>query len=89
MLAKSIELMIIISLENHVYKFGNEIRRQKEGGPIGLSLTGEIADCYMINWDREFLKKLKQLGIEIFVYERFKDDITIVVESFESGTKYE
>ena len=43
----------------------------------------------MINWDREFLKKLKQLGIEIFVYERFKDDITIVVESLEAGTKYE
>ena len=89
MLAKSIEIMIIITLENHVYKFGNEIRRQREGGPIGLSLTGEIADCYMIHWDKQFLKKLEQFGIEVFVYERFKDDITIVVESLEEGTKYE
>ena len=48
MLAKSVEVMIVTSLENHVYQFGNEIRKQKEGGPIGLALTGEIADCYMI-----------------------------------------
>ena len=63
MLSKSVEIMIITSLENHVYKFGNEIRRQKEGWPIGLALTGEIAECYMINWDKLFLKKLKSLGI--------------------------
>ena len=43
----------------------------------------------MIHWDKQFLKKLEQFGIEVFVYERFKDDITIVVESLEEGTKYE
>ena len=88
LLAKSIEIMIIITLENHVYKFGNEIRKQKYGGPIGLSLTGEIAECYMINWDKLFLTKLKSLGIEPAIYERFKDDITIVVESLEAGSLY-
>ena len=89
MLSKSIETMIVASLESHIYKFGNEIRRQKEGGPIGLSLTGVIAECYMVNWDKQFLKKLKELGIDPVIYERFKDDITIVVESIEAGTKYE
>ena len=81
--------MIIATLENHVYRFGNEIRRQKEGGPIGLALTGEIADCYMINWDRQFLAKLKSLGIDPAIYERFKDDITILVKSLEAGIKFE
>jgi hypothetical protein len=61
MLAKSVEIMIIATLENHIYIFGNEIRRQTEGGPIGLALTGEIADCYMINWDERFLEILKTL----------------------------
>ena len=89
MLSKSIEIMIIATLENHIYRFGNEIRKQKEGGPIGLSLTGEIADCYMVNWDKLFLKKLKSLGIQPAVYERFKDDISIVVESLEAGSRFE
>ena len=89
MLAKSVEIMIITSMENHVYKFGNEIRRQKEGGPIGLALTGEIAECYMINWDKLFLEKLKSLGISPEIYERFKDDITMMLEVIEKGTKFE
>ena len=88
MLAKSIEIMIIATLENHIYKFGNEIRRQKEGGPIGLAITGEIADCYMLNWDKEFLKKMKALEIDPALYERFKDDITIVLRALEAGTKF-
>ena len=89
MLGKSIEIMIIATLENHIYKFGDEIRRQKEGGPIGLSITGEIADCYMLNWDKEFLKKMKSLNMNPALYERFKDDITIVLRALEAGTKFE
>ena len=89
MLAKSVEIMIIATLENHIYKFGNEIRRQNEGGPIGLALTGEIADCYMINWDKRFLEILKSLNINPALYERFKDDITILIKSLEAGLKFE
>ena len=88
MLAKSIEIMIIATLENHVYKFSNEIRRQKAGGPIGLSLTGEIADCYMVNWDKQFMKKMFAVGVTPALYERFKDDITLMLESLEKGLKY-
>ena len=65
-----------------------EIRRQREGGPIGLAITGEIADCYMLNWDKEFLKKMKTLKIDPALYERFKDDITIVLKALEAGTKF-
>ena len=68
MLAKSIEVMIVATLENHVYQFGNVVRRQKEGGPIGLSLTWEIADCYMINWDIIFLEKQKSLVRNLILY---------------------
>ena len=88
MLAKNIEIMIIATLENHIYKFGNEIRRHKEGGPIVLALTGEIADCYMINWDKEYLKKIKSIEIDPALYERFKDDITIVIRALEAGTRF-
>ena len=63
--------------------------KHKEGGPIGLALTGEIADCYMINWDRLFLAKLKSLGIDPAIYKRFKDDITILLKCLEAGIKFE
>ena len=70
MLGKAIEIMMKTGMENQVYRFHNKIRIQKKGGPIGLALTGEVADCYMLNWDRKFLEKLKTIGIESFVYSR-------------------
>ena len=54
MLSKAVEIMIIVGMENHVYQFGNEIKKQTKGGPIGLSLTGEVADYYLIGWDKKF-----------------------------------
>ena len=87
MLGKAIEILIVTTTVNHVYKFGNEYRIQAKGGPIGLRCTGEMADCFMVNWDKKLLMKLKHLGIEPEVYERFKDDIDVVTESLEKGSK--
>ena len=83
-----IEIMALAGMENHVYKFENIIRKQKSGGPIGLSLTGDIADCYLIGWDKKFKQKLRTLGINEILYDRYKDDITIMAESLEIGSKY-
>ena len=89
MIGKMVEIMAVLGMENHVYRFENIIRKQRSGGPIGLSLTGDIADCYLIGWDKKFIKKLKALGIDLILYERFKDDITIIADSIERGSKYE
>ena len=35
------------------------------------------------------MKKLEDLGIKVILYKRFKDDITIVAESLEKGSKLE
>ena len=64
----------------------NKVRIQKHGGPIGLKLTGEIADCLMIDWDKQLLAKLKSLEMIPNVYTRFKDDIEIAIESLEKGS---
>ena len=52
-----------------------------------MALTGEVTDCYLIGWDKKFLKKLESFGINILVYKRFKDDITMVAEALEKGSK--
>ena len=78
MVGKMVEIMIIAGMENHVYKFNNVIRKQSQGGPIGLALTGEVADCYMVDWDQKFLLKMKSVGLNLIIYLRFKDDIIIL-----------
>ena len=70
-----------------MYQFNNQIRLQNKGGPIGLKLTGEVADCVMVEWDKKLMKELKKVEIETFVYTRYKDDIEVVAESVEKGTK--
>jgi hypothetical protein len=70
MMGKSIEILIVSCMKNHVYKFQNQLRVQSEGGPIGLALTGEVADCFMNNWDKKFIKKTESIGIKLNLYSR-------------------
>ena len=86
MFGKALEIMLITCMNNHVYQFENKVRVQKQGGPIGLKLTGEIADCLMIDWDKKLLIELKKLKMEPEVYGRFKDDIDLVIERLEKGS---
>ena len=86
---KALEIMLITCMDNHVYLFDNTVRIQKQGGPIGLKLTGEIADCLMIDWDKKLLVELKEYRMIPEVYTRFKDDIEIVVQSLEHGSRLE
>ena len=86
MLGNAVKLLVVAGMKNYVYRFGNEIRIQNSGGPIGLGLTGEVADCIMIDWDRKLLEKLNSLGINPEIYARYKDDITVVTKRLEKGT---
>ena len=89
MFGKALELMLITCMDNHFYQFENKVRLQQKGGPIGLKLTGEIADCLMIDWDMKLLTELKKYRLIPEVYTRFKDDIEIVIESLDKGSKLE
>ena len=87
MFGKALQIMLNLCMSNHLYQFENKYRKQKKGGPIGLKLTGEIADCLMLNWDKKLIEKLTDLKMKPEVYTRFKDDIEIVIESLEKGSK--
>ena len=75
-------------MDNHIYQFENNVRLQSKGGPIGLKLTGEIADCLMIDWDKKLIAKLKCFQLVPELYTRFKDDIQIVIQSLENGSTF-
>ena len=66
-----------------------QLENKKSGGPIGLALTDDIADCYLIQWDKNFIRKMKTLGIDLRPYKKLKDDIIIIAEDMEKGSKFE
>ena len=75
-------------MKSHLYQFKGKVRLQRNGGPTGLDLTGELADLFMLWWDQEFLAILEKLSIDTDVYTRFKDDIDLVCDALPSGGKY-
>ena len=50
---RALHIAIKFIMNNHTYTFGNQIRKQSKGGPIGLDITGAIAQIYMIWWAEE------------------------------------
>ena len=44
-------------MESHLYIFDNDIKLQHKRGPIGLDLTGTLAQIFMLWWDRELSLK--------------------------------
>ena len=53
-----------------------------------MGLTGEVADCTMIKWDKQFLQKCKEVGVCITMYSRFKDDTFISALEVEGGSTF-
>ena len=92
------QLNIIISLAisrsvneamlHHYYSIGGCIKRQADGGAIGVDLTNEVSCLYMLRWDREFREKMKRMGLTIILYKRYVDDITILMNRIMPGWDY-
>ena len=66
-------------MKNHIYMFNGEARRQSRGGPIGLGLTGDVAQVLMCWWDEELIKRLDEKGMDVKMYKRLVDDINMVL----------
>ena len=88
MFREALKIVLELILQNHIYVFNNEIRKQVEGGPIGMDLTGVVAKIVMAWWDREMLKLLRENNMRVHLYKRYVDDINISVDMLEPGTRY-
>ena len=81
-------LAIIKVMANFLYTFGGEDRRQASGGPIGDVLTQAIARHMGNEFDDRFNKKLNSLNIKTELYQRYADDVDLVVRSIGRDVKY-
>ena len=73
------------TLKNHIFTFNGEVRKQKNGGAIGVKAAGDIAGLFMIWWDRTFLRRVQEEGLSMKMYTRYVDDETIVAKSIDGG----
>ena len=89
MIKEALKIVLHLIMDNHMYHFNNVLRKQVKGGAIGLDLTEVIARIFMSWWDRELLKRLTNLGCKIHLYKRYVDDINIIMQKIDPGTKYE
>ena len=71
-----------------MYRFDNCIRQQQKRGPIGLELTGNIAQVSMIWWDQQLKLRLNNLGLFVAMYKRYVDDINISAKGVPLGIRY-
>ena len=74
-------------MKNYVYKFDGTVRKQAKGGAIGLELTGVLAQIFMVWWDRELKARVERLGIPLYMYKRYVEDINVIVGAVEPGAK--
>ena len=55
---------------------------------MGLDTSVEASEIYMVSFDTRFLDRLSKLGININLYKRYVDDITIVLKAIGPGWHY-
>ena len=84
-LTQALNIGLMTVMTSHIYEFNGELRKQKNGGAIGMELTGTLAKVFMVWWDKIFLNKLEELSIMMPVYKRYVDDINCGLE-FVNGT---
>ena len=65
MLAEALCIGVEFVMSNHLYIFNKVARKQSKGGPIGLALTGDVAQVFMCYYDRDLIKKMEGLCLDV------------------------
>ena len=67
-------------LKNHIFRFKDEIRKQANGGAIGVKAAGDIASLFMCWWDKAFIEKVNEELKDLNLYLRYVDDEYVICE---------
>ena len=72
--ARTIEIAILVAMGLHLYSFGGQVYIQLSGGPIGLCFTVCLAAVLMKIWDVAWLQLLHNENIKTELYKRYVVD---------------
>ena len=88
MLVEALRIVLKKLLKTHAYEFAEQIRVQRRGGPIGMELTGVVAQIFMVWWDRQLREKLQAVEFKLKMHERYIDDSNVVARQMAVGARY-
>ena len=88
MVAIMFEWLVKFIMNNFLYTFGGENRRQSKGGPICDEVTQAVSRFVGFEFDEVFEKKVKDVGIKVEMNGRYVDDNNIFVRSIGKKVKF-
>ena len=89
MVVEAINISIKTTMKNHVFQFNQKYYKQQNGGAIGVGVAGEVANLFMVYWERQLLERMVGSGMLQKLYSRYVDDIEVVVKSVKPGSETE
>ena len=92
MLALALEQGILATFGQHYYSFGQEVKLQREGGPIGLKISGAVGKVAMLAWVREYQSRMRKATsdlphMEQYLHQLYVDDNNAIMEELPPGTR--
>ena len=79
----AVGLALKVTLKNHVCRFNNKIFKQMKGEAIGVGISGDVANVFMIWWDRKMNSLCAQQNIMLKLYSRYVDDTNLVLKGID------
>ena len=73
-IAEVIKIIAEVMFKNHLYTFGGQVFKQKQGGHIGLRGTCAIARLTMCHWDRKWKNMIEENKVKVEAYMRYMDN---------------
>ena len=74
---------------SHVYRYKGKYYLQGDRGPIGHLITCTVARLVMIWFNQKFLALIAALGLTMYVYLRYIDDINAILKKIKKNTYFD
>ena len=74
-----VECLVKITFKTHLYLWKGKVKKQKDGGPIGLRAEESCAKVVMDDWIMKFRKKLEDMEMEIFLLTKYVDVVLVEI----------
>ena len=84
---------ILAVFKQHYYSFDKgEVRIQKDGGPIGLKISGAVGKVVMMAWVQQYKTKMREAcaalpDSEQYLHQLYVDDNNVVMEELPLGAR--
>ena len=87
-LSLCVEQGLLAAMENHLFVWHKEVRRQVDGLGIGADLTRAVARLMMLDWDQKLLELMEHNKMTIYMYNRYVDDTANGMEALAPGMRW-